>query len=106
MAIEVKVTRGQDGFQVRWARGLVTVRTQKHAEALRANIARVGAASWARGWVMMPNPGKFASAGGTARAASMTAERRREIGQAGAAKRWGKTVAVTVPVEPVTVEEV
>ena len=81
------------------------MRTKAHAEALAANIERVGAAGWVKGWVMMPNPKKFASAGGHARAQSMTPERRREIGQAGAAKRWGKTVE-TVPAEPVTVEEV
>jgi hypothetical protein len=105
MAIKVKVTRGRDGFQVRWAQGIVTVRTKKHAEALRANIERVGAASWTKGWVMMPNPGKFASQGGHARSLSMTPEKRREVAQAAAAARWGKTT-VTVPAEPVTVEEV
>jgi hypothetical protein len=101
--IKVTITRSRNEFQVRWARGLVSVSSRKQAEALKANIEAgmssakaISAAIWKlpRGKVLMPNPRRYANLGGAARAAGMTPEQRSASAKVAAAARWGKTVTV------------
>jgi len=107
--IKVTITRNPNGFQVRWVGGLVTVRSQKHADALQANVQAGMTPADAIYTAIVPprrklprDPGKFAKLGGLARSASMTPEQRREIAKLAAAARWGKKVEAA----PVAVEEV
>jgi len=108
MAIKVKVTRTPDGFVVKWPQGLVAVRSQKQADALKANVLAGMSPSSAIFAAIVPprrklprDPGKYAKLGGQALAAKMTPEERSASARRAAAARWGTTATVPVAVEEV-----
>lgn len=110
--IKVRVTRGPEGFVVRWTKGVVTVRSQKQADALKENVeAGMSPARAIYKALVRPRrklesgPGQFAALGGVARSATMTAEQRSASARLAAAARWGKKVE-TDETAPVAVEEV